>query len=90
MLKKEPILIPKPLDLIIIQACSAANKSRKDIIALVESLPGRIDNATQYAELYSSEASLQKVTCWLYVRILSAMESIIALWTKDRSCTLLS
>lgn len=69
----------------ILGACSAANKSRQDIITLVESLPERIDSASQYAELYSSEAILQTATSRLYVKILTAMESIIAFWTKDRS-----
>ncbi|KAJ5377842.1 uncharacterized protein N7496_005251 [Penicillium cataractarum] len=70
---------------LILGACSAANKSRQDIIALVESLPEKVHSATQYAELYSSEAILQTATCQLYVKILTAMENIIAFWTKDRS-----
>ncbi|RAH41703.1 uncharacterized protein BO95DRAFT_517750 [Aspergillus brunneoviolaceus CBS 621.78] len=69
----------------ILGACSAANRSRQEIIALVESLPEKVESASQYAELYSSEPILQTATCQLYLKILTAMEAIIAFWTKDRS-----
>ncbi|KAL4795302.1 hypothetical protein BDV19DRAFT_389434 [Aspergillus venezuelensis] len=69
----------------ILKACSAANRSRDEIVSLVEMLPEKVEIAKQYADLYSSEPSLQAATSQLYSKILSAMEAIISFWNKDRS-----
>ncbi|KAL4941116.1 hypothetical protein BDV06DRAFT_223410 [Aspergillus oleicola] len=69
----------------ILGACSAANRSRDEIVSLVEMLPEKVAIAKQYADLYSSEPSLQAATSQLYSKILGAMGAIISFWTKDRS-----
>ncbi|KAI5864442.1 hypothetical protein GGS23DRAFT_564432 [Durotheca rogersii] len=67
----------------ILEACSAARKSREDIRDLINSLPEEVQLASEYAELYRLEPAIQIETNKLYAAVLSAIEATMTHLMKD-------